>query len=515
MSANDSRRSSASSRADTPLLEASTASLRIDDPIAGLTTLEDDLVVGHPPSAPSPLELRAFDVRPPKSRFAATLNLARLDLVSPCDPNLNCPICIAPMVNPKKLRCDHIFCHDCIYQTFAFQSGPYPTCPMCRRRVDAGEDVMDVPRVLKQMLDDLIVKCPNHELGCGWKAKRGEAQEHMDYFCDYRLVECPSENCVEAMMHKDVHRGCLHKYIVCEDCGERMMEVELERHQLQQCPHRVDTCPMCNDQVIRPLMKKHWDEVCSKSVIACPGQSVGCDHQRIREEMHEHIQECVLARIAPSIQNSLQSMKTRQDDLASENERLRRRVDYLEAFTNSLQERVLDTLPPSSLEGLGSAPHMVNPSQHLVESQEFLRNEVSRISAAVVDAEARTTLLVHNEVLRLGNEMARIDAAVGATRAQQQWLINQRLQAMAQMRAAAAANAANTPGHGSTTPSISVTPAVSSSASTQAGPSSTAATIPSAVATVGTAAYGSSSSNTNTIRPLRRRSSGDSGGTKL
>lgn len=231
--AEESRRSSASSRADTPLLQASTVHA-LDQDITNAMDLSPELVVGGPPSAPSPLELRALAAQPSRSRFARPIEYHQLELVAPCNPNLLCRICMEPFVKPKRLLCEHTFCDECLKEYLRFAIQPYDLpgaaarCPTCRRELNMDAEPLGVSRIVTNMLDELLVKCPNEKEGCAWQGERGEAQDHLDFACDSRLVVCPARGCVHPVMAKDVEKGCLHTFVTCDFCDERMMEIELE-----------------------------------------------------------------------------------------------------------------------------------------------------------------------------------------------------------------------------------------------------------------------------------------------
>lgn len=238
----------------------------------------------------------------------------------------------------------------------------------------------------------------------------------------------------------------------------------MQVHQLKSCHFRMDQCSACETEVVRRAMDDHRENHCPKTVVNCPAQEFGCDHKCQRDEMDEHKRGCTISRMLPM----LQRMKTRQDDLEAENSQLHRQVSCLEQGLNALQAMV--ALPPGTTgyEVSGAADLATsNPigdtnHQDLIAQHEALRNELSRLSNAIAEVEARTSMQLHSEVLRINTDMARTEAALGAMRSQQQWLINARLQAIAQMRANAAANsssatATNTSAGANTSASASTT----------------------------------------------------------
>lgn len=78
--------------------------------------------------------------------------------------------------------------------------------------------------------------------------------------------------------------------------------------------------------------------------------------------------------------------------------------------------------PPSEEPPFESATH------HLLSLHESLREEVDRVSTAVADLDARSSMMILNESLRLKEDMAHTNAAITSMRAHLQWLMSARLQ---------------------------------------------------------------------------------------
>lgn len=162
-------------------------------------------------------------------RTAHPLDMRSLDYVTDYDSNLMCPICRCPFVDPVVLNdCDHCFCRDCLIQTWTeYQpGGPRGNCPTCRTQTRLAAKGA-VSKILVNILDDLLVKCPKHEDGCHMQVKRGEVQNHINLYCSYALVECPKENCDQSVRRKDASQ-CLHSAVACIDCHEDMFVADLE-----------------------------------------------------------------------------------------------------------------------------------------------------------------------------------------------------------------------------------------------------------------------------------------------
>ncbi|KAL4946347.1 hypothetical protein BDV06DRAFT_136666 [Aspergillus oleicola] len=68
-----------------------------------------------------------------------------------------------------------------------------------------------------------------------------------------------------------------------------------------------------------------------------------------------------------------------------------------------------------------------NATTYLLSLHESLREEVAQLSHAISDLDARASMALMNETLRLKEEMTLTGAAVNSVRMQVQWLMNPRL----------------------------------------------------------------------------------------
>lgn len=149
-----------------------------------------------------------------------------LDYVSPYDSNLMCPICRSAFVEPVVVSdCDHHFCRECLEQTHSWKhfSG---SCPACRRpgRLHGSGSAS---KLLLNIIDDLVVKCPNHADGCDKHLKRGHLRDHVDIYCQFTHVDCPDDSCKHRVFRKDAAQ-CVHQPVSCLACRQPMTVADLE-----------------------------------------------------------------------------------------------------------------------------------------------------------------------------------------------------------------------------------------------------------------------------------------------
>ncbi|KAJ9648176.1 hypothetical protein H2201_009063 [Coniosporium apollinis] len=436
-------------------------------------------VVGAPPNPPSPSAFRALtspsnrratladptlplghaDSIRKRSSLPADIDLSTLDYITACDENLICPICRCPLDKPVRLACDHIFCDECLNRALEAQRSGERNCPSCRTRVHGwSEDAakqkhrMSIPRILTQMLDELVVKCPNGKAGCKWQDKRGEVQDHVDRYCDYTLLACPESECGEVVPRKYRGKSCLHFHTKCEDCEQSVLQLDLEAHQESKCPKRAEDCPKCGANIPVRELKSHLSSKCPETIVSCSGSPYGCSFQSPHADLKAHTEKCPIAAMAPF----LNAQQARQDAQEAQQKLLQRKIDVLEGGFSSIQSLLYTSdpgtrTPTTPLEGMSNpmlrsgsnngaasstttAPAAENPpfdssTEHLLFLHDSLRNEISRVENALAILDARTTMTLLNESLRAKEEMAHTNAAINGMRMQLHWLMSARLQA--------------------------------------------------------------------------------------
>lgn len=264
------------------------------------------------------------------------VDLRALDYVSKYDDNLVCPICRCPLVDPVLLMdCDHCFCRDCIRQTWPAHSplGPKGDCPTCRMPAKLGPRA-STTKILVNILDDLVVKCPKSENGCKSQVKRGEVQDHIAIYCGYSMVECKDANCGQSIQRKDYEQGCLHYTVNCESCHQEMPKAELESHWQVQCPDRQINCDLCSSLIHHRDRDQHRRDVCPAVSVPCPGSSLGCHNKSKRAHLEIHTRGCALAKLGPV----LDAQKQRMDEQESAQKTINRKLEILETGFNAMQD---------------------------------------------------------------------------------------------------------------------------------------------------------------------------------
>ncbi len=107
------------------------------------------------------------------------------------DEELICTICGLVLESPVQVRqCEHCFCGSCVYEWLKYQR----VCPVDRSPVSPREDLIQPPRILRNLLARLKISCINKEFGCDSVVRLDGLQSHLNE-CEYnpkRPVACDS-----------------------------------------------------------------------------------------------------------------------------------------------------------------------------------------------------------------------------------------------------------------------------------------------------------------------------------
>ncbi|GIJ89244.1 hypothetical protein Asppvi_008174 [Aspergillus pseudoviridinutans] len=380
------------------------------------------------------------------------VDLRALEYVSNYDDHLMCAICHCPFIRPVRLQCDHVFCQKCLNSaitTFAAGRDDF-TCPSCR--TPTRDVYLNVPRLLINMCDDVRVKCPFSSEGCKEIVPRGHVQAHVDKYCGYRLMDCPGTLCDKKTRKKDLSpdKKCMHELHQCSRCEEEVMEQDYEEHVKELCPSLRTTCPDCQTTVFRKVLRDHI-ETCPEAIHACAASKYGCPVKVKRADLATHEQICPLIAMGPYFE----AQNARLDSLELTIRHLQQRNEIFEDGIANIRSTLLDAshalpghaaetrLSSSGQSGSSGSPRLSDNQSHadhssaissnaatttyLLALHESLREEVGQLSHAITDLDARASMAIMNECLRIKEDMAHTNAAVSSIRMQIQWLMNPRL----------------------------------------------------------------------------------------
>ena len=89
-------------------------------------------------------------------------------LTKSIDEALLCPVCSEPYSSAVITKCGHSFCRACVEDD--------SLCVYCKEAIGNGE--LRKNYAIRCLVDNLLVKCPNHKNGCAWIGSAKEAPWH-------------------------------------------------------------------------------------------------------------------------------------------------------------------------------------------------------------------------------------------------------------------------------------------------------------------------------------------------
>lgn len=114
--------------------------------------------------------------------------------------DLTCAICHCVMKNPVMTECcQQTYCRHCITQWIVGQS----SCPNDRKPLTTDQ-LRAVPRVMKNMINELPIKCEFASNGCTSVVTAEEYDKHRDY-CEFN----PRGKCKICRLRKDSDHNCI------------------------------------------------------------------------------------------------------------------------------------------------------------------------------------------------------------------------------------------------------------------------------------------------------------------
>ena len=134
--------------------------------------------------------------------------------------NFHCLICYNVLKDPVMCRRnEHFFCRGCITEHLRRNSH---TCPTCADELTV-ETLQDVPRVVKNYLNELSIRCDHYGRGCRELVQLQNLQRHVAE-CGFSPVVCGNQGCGETISKRDrtYHESelCQFRKLKCHNCGE-------------------------------------------------------------------------------------------------------------------------------------------------------------------------------------------------------------------------------------------------------------------------------------------------------
>jgi hypothetical protein len=211
------------------------------------------------------------------------------------------------------------------------------------------------------------------------------------------------------------------------------------------CPSLKVTCQDCEVSLYRSDLAEHVAN-CAKAMRTCAGAKYGCRMKLPKTPLSVHEMLCPLVTLAPY----LESQASRMASMESTIRQLRQRNEILEDGIANMRSTLAQMSPPPPAPAIArSGTRSPSPSRssniipfppevsaslshsnattYLLSLHESLREETSQLAGAITDLDARASMAIMNESLRIREDMAHINAGVNSLRMQVHWLMNPRL----------------------------------------------------------------------------------------
>jgi hypothetical protein len=165
----------------------------------------------------------SVDDRKCSSRPAPPLSRKLAYSYSNIEENLQCPLCIDRLRDPRALPCQHVFCCSCL-KSIPSSNLPYPTiaCPLCRRTFPYnGADQFPISYIHRQLLE-LIPK--NYDINGKCTKCQEKSSLTLCSCCDYLLCQKCFSNDRQKILDNIEH--------IAQTCRYRLTRIDTTHNQI-------------------------------------------------------------------------------------------------------------------------------------------------------------------------------------------------------------------------------------------------------------------------------------------
>ncbi|KAK2023397.1 TRAF-type zinc finger protein [Colletotrichum zoysiae] len=346
------------------------------------------------------------------SQVKELLDFSALLYADEPDDNLLCPICKLPVITPIITPCDHTFCLECLKRHFHSSD----TCPIDRTRFRAKD--CKTSRLLTNILDSLIVECPNSERGCGEKMKREEVVKHT-ISCRYTLHDCPDKACDKRVEQWLAVSGkCWHFEQTCEYCEDKMEAASMADHISNKCTKNTTDCPDCGEAIKLSEVTHHRDNSCPETSVPCAYSPYGCTYKALRKILGVHQNECIYKVVA--IVGDKVSSQEKQI------ERLQKQTEEQERQIMELKDERRECISWDDVFSLNDVPRgaKFKPTEAVMTIYEDMERRMEELKKEFTDLEGRQTVMVLNQVMPIKDQITEIRSTLGVLKMHMAWLMN-------------------------------------------------------------------------------------------
>ena len=156
----------------------------------------------------------------------------------PVGPSMHCCICTNVIKDPVMCHNEHIFCRACITTHLMYS----PTCPTCMQPLTV-ETLRQAPRGIRNMLDELSIRCEFFDRGCRKFVQLGDRKRHVGD-CGFAPAVCSNEGCRLEVNKQDLlhHETavCELRRVKCHSCNEIRREMDTIKVKLAAMDEKLD-----------------------------------------------------------------------------------------------------------------------------------------------------------------------------------------------------------------------------------------------------------------------------------
>ena len=156
----------------------------------------------------------------------------------PVGPSMHCCICTNVIKDPVMCHNEHIFCRACITTHLMYSQ----TCPTCMQPLTV-ETLKQAPRGIRNMLDELSIRCEFFDRGCRKFVQLGDLERHVAD-CGFAPAVCSNEGCRLEVNKQDLlhHETavCELRKVKCHSCNEIRREMDTMKVDLAAITEKLD-----------------------------------------------------------------------------------------------------------------------------------------------------------------------------------------------------------------------------------------------------------------------------------
>lgn len=375
------------------------------------------------------------------------------------------------------LRCEdqankdrHTFCRKCILQALDVSL----KCPVDRNPLNGEDDLQPAPLLISNLINDLVVQCPNKVKGCNHQCHRWLVDRHVLCDCLYTEFECgglkeDGSSCREPLEKRFIYAArelvlgqsptpeseiehessntqnisdepragpekpplCPHILIDCpNDCGITFSHYQLDDHIQKDCPNVQEECPVCREVMSRSKLPNHLN-VCPEMIVPCSSSEFGCVWVGKRHILkNEHSRTCRFVAFAPA----LTKQNNRISTLEQENKVLRQKLDRVLAFMTTSDTQTTVSHPSTTPSPNNTTPTTPARTTNFTDSDfmqlflegERFREEIERVNTQIKEMDMRHGMSQLQESYRTGEEISNLRALINSLRNQMHFLMTER-----------------------------------------------------------------------------------------